>query len=165
MINTVCSIGIGILGGFIGHKLRLPAGSLLGAILAATLFNNLRGAHLELPPGYDTLCQALVGVMIAASLTPQILRAILRLWAPMILSCLSLMMAGILVAVVFYRLRLLDFSSAYVSTSPGAMNVLVSISSDMQADAAMVGAFHLTRILIVSLSAPFIFKLFRHMTG
>jgi uncharacterized membrane protein AbrB (regulator of aidB expression) len=54
---------------------RLPAAVLLGA-MAASMIVAGRGARITLPPRLYTLAQAIIGCLIARSLTPALFRSI-----------------------------------------------------------------------------------------
>ena len=153
------SVALGLLGGYLGYKTRLPMGSLLGSILAVIAYRVLVSEEWVMPRGYSMICQALVGVLIASAYNADFLKRLSGLWVPMLTSCVSLICVGLILAVVFFKMGLMDFPTAYIATSPGAMNVLVAMSGELNADILLVASFHFTRILLVNLTAPLLFKI------
>jgi membrane AbrB-like protein len=106
------------------------------------------------------IAQVLLGMVIAQACDRELARRVATLMWPMILSCVVLILAGLLMSYLFYRYGIIDFPTAYIAGSPGAMHVLVAMRGDMKADVALVAAFHSVRLIIVSVTAPLIFKFF-----
>ncbi len=159
MLHTAISICVGIVGGYLGMKSRIPAGTLLGATIAVILYRMLLNSDWKLPEQFGFILQVMVGVLIAVSYDSALLRKLLSLWGPILISCTVLICAGLALAVIFHKMGWLDLPTAYIATSPGAMNVLVTMSGDFKADVALVASFHFVRIFIINLTAPLIFKL------
>ncbi len=158
-MHFLISLCVGLAGGYLGMKARIPAGTLIGATVAVLLYRMFLNSGWKLPEHFDFVLQVLVGVLIAVAYDSSLLRKLLSLWMPILVSCTVLICAGLVMAVIFYKMGYLDLPTAYISTSPGAMNVLVSMSGDFRADVALVASFHFVRVLIINLTAPFIFKL------
>ena len=77
---------------------------------------------------------------------------------PVIISCVVLVGAGVLMALIFTRLGMLDMGTAYLGTSPGAMSALIVMALDSGAQPMLVVCFHFVRVVFVILTAPLIFK-------
>jgi uncharacterized membrane protein AbrB (regulator of aidB expression) len=75
------------------------------------------------------------------------------------ISCVVLLGSGVILAIVFTRLGLVDIGTAYLGTSPGAMSILTVLAFDSQAQPMLVVCFHFIRVVFVILTAPLIFKL------
>jgi membrane AbrB-like protein len=78
---------------------------------------------------------------------------------PVIISCVVLVGTGVILAVVFTRLGLLDIGTAYLGTSPGAMSALIVLALESEAQPMLVVCFHFIRVVFVILTAPLIFRL------
>jgi membrane AbrB-like protein len=129
-MNLFLSFLAACVGGFVGYKTRFPAG------------------------------EVLIGMVLAEACDRELARKVAELMWPMLISCSVLILAGLCTSYFFYRAGYVDFPTAYIAGSPGAMQVLVAMSGDMKADVALVAAFHSVRLIIVSVSAPLIFKYF-----
>ena len=79
---------------------------------------------------------------------------------PMVASTIGLVVLGLATALIVNKLGLANFSTAYIATSPGAMNALVPMAIDMDVDAALIAHFHFFRIIFVAGTAPILFKFF-----
>jgi len=151
-------LGLGLVGGALGAKLKIPAGALIGAMLTIILFKMTMKMHWEVPKGFTFALQVFLGIMVGATFQPDLLHVMKKIALPVIISCVVLVGAGILMAAVFAKLGLLDFGTAYLGTSPGAMSALIVMALDSGAQPMLVVCFHFFRVVFVILTAPLIFK-------
>jgi len=151
-------LGLGLVGGALGAKLKIPAGALIGAMLTIILFKMTMKMHWEIPKGFTFALQVFLGIMVGATFQPDLLHVMKKIALPVIISCVVLVGAGILMAAVFAKLGLLDFGTAYLGTSPGAMSALIVMALDSGAQPMLVVCFHFFRVVFVILTAPLIFK-------
>ena len=87
------------------------------------------------------------------------LQAMKKIALPVIISCVVLVGTGVIMAIVFTRLGLVDIGTAYLGTSPGAMSALIVLALESQAQPMLVVCFHFIRVVFVILTAPLVFKL------
>ncbi len=151
---------IGFMGGFLGNKFKIPAGTLIGTMLAIIVFRLIINKGWTLPRGYGFILQVLLGIMIGASFQKQMLRLSFHVAIPVVISTIVLVSTGLILSAIFSRIGLLDISTAYLSTSPGAMSVLVLLAFESQANPTLVLTFHFFRIVFVVLTIPWILKIF-----
>lgn len=157
-LGLLSYLGLGLLGGFLGAKLKIPAGALIGAMLTIILFKMITKVHWEIPKGFTFTLQVFLGIMVGASFQPELMQAMKKIAIPVVISCVVLVGTGVLLAVIFTRLGLLDFGTAYLGTSPGAMSALIVLALESQAQPMLVICFHFFRVVFVILTAPLIFK-------
>lgn len=151
-------LGLGLVGGALGAKLKIPAGALIGAMLTIIVFKMTMKMHWEIPKGFTFALQVFLGIMVGATFQPDLLHVMKKIALPVIISCVVLVGAGILMAAIFAKLGLLDFGTAYLGTSPGAMSALIVMALDSGAQPMLVVCFHFFRVVFVILTAPLIFK-------
>jgi membrane AbrB-like protein len=151
-------LGLGLVGGALGAKLKIPAGALIGAMLTIIVFKMTMKMHWEIPKGFTFALQVFLGIMVGATFQPELLHVMKKIALPVIISCVVLVGVGILMAAVFAKLGLLDFGTAYLGTSPGAMSALIVMALDSGAQPMLVVCFHFFRVVFVILTAPLIFK-------
>ena len=149
---------LGLVGGALGVKLKIPAGALIGAMLTIIVFKMTLKMHWEIPKGFTFALQVFLGIMVGATFQPELLHVMKKIALPVIISSVVLVGAGILMAVIFSRLGLVDFGTAYLGTSPGAMSALIVMALDSGAQPMLVVCFHFVRVVFVILTAPLIFK-------
>ena len=157
-LGLLTYIALGIVGGVIGAKLKIPAGALIGAMLTIILFKMTMKVHWEIPKGFTFALQVFVGIMVGATFQPELFHVMKKIALPVIISSVVLVGAGVLMAIVFTRLGMLDMGTAYLGTSPGAMSALIVMAFDSQAQPMLVVCFHFVRVVFVLLTAPFVFK-------
>jgi membrane AbrB-like protein len=158
-LGLLAYLGLGLLGGLLGAKLKIPAGALIGAMLSIICFKILVKVHCEIPKSFAFVMQVLVGIIVGAAFQPELVQVMKKIALPVIISCVILVGTGVILAIVFTRLGLLDIGTAYLGTSPGAMSVLVVLALQGQAQPMLVVCFHFIRVVFVILTAPLIFKL------
>ena len=151
-------LGLGLVGGALGAKLKIPAGALIGAMLIIILFKMTMKMHWEIPKGFSFALQVFLGIMVGATFQPELLNVMKRIALPVFISCVVLVGAGALMAIIFNRIGFVDFGTAYLGTSPGAMSALIAMALDSGAQPMLVVCFHFVRVVFVILTAPFIFK-------
>ena len=95
-------------GGFIGFKLKIPAGGLVGAMIAVIIFKFCSGVQWNLPRGYGIIVQVLVGVMIGATFQRSTLDTISQLLLPIVVSTLVLVFTGAVLCLIFTKMNLMD---------------------------------------------------------
>jgi membrane AbrB-like protein len=158
-LGLLAYLGLGLLGGLLGAKLKIPAGVLIGAMVTVICFKIVMKVHWEVPKSLIFVLQVVVGIGVGAAFQPELLQVMKKIALPVIISCVVLVGAGVILAIIFTRLGLLDIGTAYLGTSPGAMNVLVVLALESQAHPTLVVCFHFIRVVFVILTAPLIFRL------
>jgi len=149
---------LGLIGGLIGAKLRIPAGTLVGAMLTIVLFKMFTKLHWEIPRNFTFILQVFLGIAVGASFQPALIQVMKKIAWPVVISCVVLVATGALLAVIFTRLGILDMGTAYLGTSPGAMSALIVLALDSPGQPMLVVCFHFFRVIFVILTAPLIFR-------
>jgi len=155
-------IGLGTVGGLVGSRLKIPAGSLIVAMLTIIIFKLITKTHWEMPKGFNFVLQVALGIMVGASFQPAMVPVLKKLFLPVVTSTLTLVGVGVLLSVIFARMGILDAPAAYLGTSPGAMSALIVLAFESGTSATLVVCFHFFRVVFVILSAPLLLKLFSH---
>ncbi|MCY4467737.1 MAG: AbrB family transcriptional regulator [Thiotrichales bacterium] len=152
---------IGTAGGALFAWVNLPLAWMLGAMVATTVAS-LGGARLYVPGPMRSIMVAIIGVLLGASFTPEVLDKA-RDW-PLSIGGLLLHLS-ILVGVLFFyfhRIVGLDAPTAYFSATPGGLAEMVITGSAMGADDRTIALVHTARVLLVVLTIPL---WYRYMTG
>ena len=153
---------VGTLGGLIGLKLKIPAGALIGSLLAVICFKLITRVDWGVPTVFTFVLQVFLGIMVGSSFHPAMIKILGKVFIPVVTSTLFLVGTGMLLSVAFTRLGLMDMGTAYLGTSPGAMSALIVVALESGKDAAVITCFHFFRVVFIILTLPFIYKyLFR----
>jgi len=158
-MGLVGYLGLGLLGGLLGAKLKIPAGALIGAMLTIIFFKLFMKVHWDIPRSFTFVLQVFLGIMVGASFQPEFVQVLKKIAIPVVISCVVLVGTGVILAVVFTRLGLVDIGTAYLGTSPGAMSALIVLALESEAQPMLVVCFHFIRVVFVILTAPLIFRL------
>ena len=129
---------LGTLGGFLGLRLKIPAGGLIGAMVTVMVFKLIMKSDWPIPKEVNLLFQIGLGVMVGASFHPDMLPHFKKLFFPILTSTLTLVGVGLILSIIYYRLGILDGPTAYLGTSPGAMSGIVVLAFERGANAPMV---------------------------
>jgi len=151
-------IFLGTLGGFLGSKLKITGGTLIGAMLAVILVKMFLQANWEIPKSFTFILQIFLGIMVGASFQPDMVKTLTKIIIPVITSTVILVGTGIILSILFTKLNILDSGTAYLGTSPGAMSALIVLAIDNPAKEALVVCFHFFRVVFIILTAPIIMK-------
>ena len=68
ILNLSLYIFVGFVGGFIGYKLKIPAGVLVGSMTMVILAKLILKSEWEVPRNFTFVLHVLIGVMVGASL-------------------------------------------------------------------------------------------------
>ena len=153
-------IGLGIVGGIVGARLKIPAGSLIVAMLTIIIFKLITKTHWEMPKGFNFILQVALGIMVGSSFQPAMVPVLKKLIFPVLTSTVTLVGVGVLLSLIFARMGVLDAPAAYLGTSPGAMSALIVLAFESGTSATLVVCFHFFRVVFVIISAPLLLKLF-----
>ena len=123
------------------------------ALLAVKMLGHV---ETDTPHLFQLGAQIAIGVMVGNMMTGGTLLEI-RAMAPLMFGSTALLVvAGALGAWFICRSAGLDAGSAILATSPGGLQAVVGMASDLGTNAPAVLAFHLVRLYTVLLLAPFL---------
>jgi membrane AbrB-like protein len=143
----------------------LPAAFLLGPMLAGIAVKNLgarsettnANAHaLHIPLLGVNLAQAVVGLLIARTITPEIIHTVLERWPLFLGFTLSTLLCSALLGWWFTRLRLVPGTTAIWGLLPGGAGAVVLMAGEYGADARIVAFMQYLRVLVVTVLASLI---------
>ncbi len=153
----------GVVGGLLMHQTKLPAGALLGALLGGIACKFLVKHGVALPDSWQLALQIFIGLAIASKFELEMLAILKPLLVPILFSAIALAVTGLISTILLVKLGLLDAGTAYLATSPGAMTVMLGVASSMDVNAPVTVVFHLARIMMIVVSAPFVVKLLKYV--
>ncbi|MEH3147126.1 MAG: AbrB family transcriptional regulator [Methylobacterium frigidaeris] len=141
------------------HLAGFPAALLLGPMLAGIAFG-VGGARVRVPKPAFSGAQALIGCLVAHSVTPSIARTLFE-DGPLILAVVGVtVVASGFVGWVLTRIRLLPGTTAAWGSSPGAAAAMVAMAEEYGADPRLVAFMQYVRVACVALSASIVARLF-----
>lgn len=136
---------------------RLPAALLLGPMVGGILVS-VSGGNIRVPRLFHSLAQAIIGCMIARSITPEILGTFRKDWPLFIGIVLTIIVSSSLLGWLMGRLRILPGTTAVWGLSPGAASVMMLMAEAYGADARLVAFMQYLRVVLVAAAASMIVR-------
>ncbi len=151
------TMSVAAAGGYIGYKLKLPAGVMLGAMLITVAFNLTTGRGVffgDLRIGI----QILAGAMIGSRMDMVVVKGMQKLILPILLLVISMFGLNIVFGTAMYFLSPLDAATALFSAAPGGASDMAIIAEDLGAYPPHVAILQLSRLIIIFTVMPFVFR-------
>lgn len=141
---------------FVFEQFHIPAGLLLGPMLAAILLAGFE-KQVDVPPIVSLLAQAVIGCMIANSIPADILRELMLDWH-LLAAGVSLRSSPAACALgwLLARLKVLPGSTAIWGSFPGAASAMTIMAGAYGADMRLVAFMQYLRVVCVSAVASVI---------
>ncbi|NIE80539.1 AbrB family transcriptional regulator [Asaia sp. As-1742] len=135
--------------------LGLPAALLIGAMVAAIAVA-VSGRVIPLHRTLPVVAQAVIGQLMAHSLTLGVLREILSQWSIFLGGVFSVIVMSFALGWVLARLRVMPGSTALWGASPGAATAMLLLCVAYGADQRLVAFMVYLRVLLVTLTTSII---------
>jgi membrane AbrB-like protein len=132
---------------------RLPAGALLGPMIAAAVLAVAVG-DFTVPTLLREPAFAAIGLQVGLRFTPQLLRRAGRLLIPSLLCILGLLVACFGLALILAATTDASLLDAYLATTPGGLYAVLAAAFGTGADTTFVIAVQTLRLFVMVLLAP-----------
>lgn len=137
---------------------RLPAALLIGPMIAAIIAAT-NGATVRVPRPAFAASQAVVGCLIAASISPEIFSAFANDWALFAGSVVATLAASSFLGWFVSRFRVLPGTTAVWGSAPGGATAMVLMAAAFGADQRLVAFMQYLRVIMVSVAAALVARL------
>jgi len=157
LTRLALTLAIGAAGGSVFAWLRMPLAWMIGAMIATTIAA-LAGRAVIVPRGLRSSMIVIIGVMLGASFTPDVIDGA-RQW-PITIAGLFLYIALATGTLYLYFTRLLGYEpvTAYFCATPGGLSEMVLQGAAAGADDRTIALAHGARVLLVVMVIPFWFR-------
>lgn len=136
----------------------LPAALLIGPMLAAILAGT-NGATVRVPRVLFGSAQAIVGCLVAASISADIFPVFYKEWPLFLGAVVATVSASSLLGWLISRWRILPGTTAVWGSSPGAATAMVLMAGAFGADQRLVAFMQYLRVIFVSMTAALVAKM------
>ena len=153
--SIVAAVGAGLL----LDRLNFPAGALIGAMVAIAAIKLLGNEAPNMPAALRVGALIIIGWDLGSRFNKQLVATLTNNVAPLVLVIACFLITGWVLAWMLWKFGVMDPVTAVLATSPGGLVQMGALTSETQANAALVVGFHLLRIVAVLLSAPLISRL------
>lgn len=142
-------------GGLIANKLRIPAGALIGAMIAVGAYNLLR-TEANIPAELRVGIQIAAGALIGSRITSGALAGMKGLVLPALIMIGAVLATNFAIGFILYKTGRIDLSTALFASAPGGLTEMTLAADAVGADAPKVAALQLVRLICVLSFLPFL---------
>ena len=148
-----------------GHRLRLPAGVLVGTLIGVGVGVGVGSALLGLPqvspPSWTNgVLQISLGMLVGFRMTREELRSGAHALIPAFLVTLIIISSGVATALTAASLTSVDVVTAVFAAAPGGLTEMSAVSLTFGADGAAVATVQLVRVLLALAIVSVVLKRF-----
>ncbi|AGO53178.1 ammonia monooxygenase AbrB [Serratia plymuthica A30] len=144
--------------GFGLQTFHIPAALLLGPMIVGVAMG-LLGATVRIPTRLFIVAQAVLGCMIAQSLSPAILTPLLDDWPLVLLVLFATLAASGVSGWCLVRFSELPGPTGAWGSSPGGASAMVAMAGDFGADVRLVAFMQYLRVLFVATAAAMVARI------
>jgi uncharacterized protein len=144
------------LGAWAGTRFRLPAGALLGPLILGILLEELGVMHLAWPQGVPQAAYLVLGLWVGLLFDGDSIKRAGRLLPVVLLSAIGLVVACTGLGWALSAVTGIDPITAYLATTPGGIDSVAIVALGSGADAPLVLAIQMLRLLAVIVAGSFL---------
>lgn len=144
-------------GGLLFYKLRVPAGALIGSMLAVAVYN-LASDKAVVPYGVRVGIQILAGAIIGVRVSRETLLSLKTMIGPVAIIVASVLAINLIVGFVLYKVTGMDLATCLFGAAPGGVVEMTLAGEALGADTPKVALMQLVRLFSVMSFMPFILR-------
>lgn len=148
------ALALGIAAGYAFQKLNLPLPWMMGPMIACTLAALCR-LKVDAPPVIRPPMTMVIGVMLGAAFSPDLLARIPQWWPATLGLLLFVIACGVSVVWYFRKIGGYDRTTAYFAGMPGGLVEMVTVGEERGGDSRVIALVHAVRILLIVMTVPF----------
>ena len=151
------TLAVGILGGYIFIKMRVPSGAMIGAMVGVTAFNLISECAF-FPDDMRIILQLFSGIFIGSSITWQDILDIKKVIMPFIILVVAMIFFNVTLGFVMWWGSNLDLATALLSITPGGASDMALIAEDFGANPGYVAILQSVRLIVIIVGITSFFK-------
>jgi membrane AbrB-like protein len=165
MDKFVLTAAVAIGGGLLGHYLKIPAGAMIGSMLAAALYNIIT-KQAAVPRYLPLVLQIAAGAMIGARMTRENILSLKDMVIPALIIVFGVVIINFTIGLLITKFSSLDLATSLFASAPGGMTEMTLAANAMGADTPKVALLQLLRLISVITLLPVLLRLFlNHFPG
>ena len=144
---------VAIAGGYGAMRLRIPAGALLGAMIAVTAFN-LLFEKAAMPADMKLISQIATGAYIGARISKKEVAGLKQILIPAVIMTTLLIVFTMSVGMIIHRTQGLSVPTALFGMAPGGIADMTLAAMDFGADVSAVALLQTIRLIFLLIALP-----------
>lgn len=157
MLSFVVTILVAAIGGFIGRKLKLPAGTIIGAMIAVLLMN-IFFDYANVPNPVRPYIRIMAGIYIGTRMSMQDVLNLRTILPATLMMVFGLIFLNSCVGLGISAVSDLDVKTALLASAPGGIQEMTLVADDLGADAGQVAILQTVRVIFVIAFMPALLK-------
>ena len=153
LITLAAAVG----GSFLAVKIKMPAGTMLGAMIGVAIFNIFSGKGF-FPEELRTVVQVFSGAMIGSKVSKKDVVELKYIIVPTIILLLFMTLMNVSLGLIIYKVGSLDIATALFASSPGGLSDMALLSEELGANSTYVTLLQLIRVITIFSFMPAIVK-------
>lgn len=155
-MNLLFTFLVALLGAIIAIKLKIPAGAMVGSMIAVAIFN-IAFDSAYFPRNLKIMTQIISGLFIGCKITKYEIVSLKKSIKPAIINTVMILLSCLLMGVILYFFTDYSLATCTFATAPGSMVDMSIISMDMGADTSVVSVLQLVRLITILCLFPTLF--------
>ena len=163
-LAAAAALGIGAAGAATAWWLAFPAPALTGPALFVSVLS-VAGLRLMVPAILRNACFVVIGLSMGTGVTPEVYETALEWPLSFFMLAVSVTAIFVICRVMLSRLWRQDRTTAILSSTPGHLSYIISLSMHRKGDVATVSVIQSTRVLALTLLVPLAVSLMGYDTS
>jgi membrane AbrB-like protein len=160
-MELIVTLVIGMIGGLVALKLKVPAGAMVGSMLSVALYNIITG-EAYFPQDLRVITQIAAGAFIGAGITKKDVLDLKLMIKPAILMVSTMIILDLFLGYIMFKITNIDLVTSLFACAPGGLVDMSLISADLGADSSKVALLQMVRLMSVLIILP---PIIRHIAS
>ena len=157
IIFLILTIAIGILGGYLADKKKIPAAFMIGALFAVAIFNIVTDRAF-LPTSFKFITQVATGTFIGSKFRTEDVKMLRKVIIPGMVMVVLMIAFSFILSFIMSHFLGIDYMTSFFATAPGGIMDISLIAYDFKANTSQVALLQLIRLISVISFVPFFYK-------
>ena len=157
IIFLILTLAIGILGGYLADKKKVPAAFMIGALFAVAIFNIVTDRAF-LPTSFKFITQVATGTFIGSKFRTEDVKMLGKVIIPGMVMVVLMIAFSFILSFIMSHFLGIDYMTSFFATAPGGIMDISLIAYDFKANTSQVALLQLIRLISVISFVPFFTK-------
>ena len=157
IIFLILTLAIGLLGGYLADKKKIPAAFMIGALFAVAIFNIVTDRAF-LPTSFKFITQVATGTFIGSKFRTEDVKMLRKVIIPGMVMVVLMIAFSFILSFIMSHFLGIDYMTSFFATAPGGIMDISLIAYDFKANTSQVALLQLIRLISVISFVPFFTK-------